>query len=100
MGLWCKQRWLDERQLTSPGNGNVTGICQLEDGQGVGRCLVDGAISMDGAQAFQRKLRRCQGEQDGAGVVDARIGVEKDSFWHVSPGSCGSGIPCAARTTR
>jgi len=100
MRLRRKQRWLDERQLTSPGNRNMTGICQLQDREGVDRCLFNGAISMHDAQALQGKLRGRQGEQDGAGVVYAGVGVKEDSFWHVSPGWRGSMIPCAGGTAR
>ncbi len=89
MGLRREQGGLDERQIVSPRNGNVTGVCQLQHRQGVGGRLIEGTIAMDDAQPFHGKLRGRQGEQDGAGVVDSRIGVKEDLFAHVSPGSCG-----------
>jgi hypothetical protein len=40
---------------------------------------------MHNAQAFHRQFRRSQRKQDRTGIVDAGIGVEDDSFWHIIP---------------
>ena len=85
VGFARKQGWLDERQFTSPGNRNVIGVCQFQYGEGVCRRLCQGTISMHNAQAFHRYFRGSDGKQDGAGIVDAGVGVEEYSFWHVIP---------------
>ena len=98
--LGREQGWLDERQFTSSGNRNVTGVGQLEDRQGVDGRLLERAVSVHDAQAFEGKLRRSKRQQNGAGVIDAGIGVKDDLFGHVSQGSCGSVIPFFAGTAR
>ena len=79
-----EQGWLDERQFTAPGNRNVIGVCQFQYGE----CLsspVPGNNFHAQRSSLPQILQGSHGKQDGAGIVDAGVGVEEYSFWHVIP---------------
>jgi len=83
VGLGGKQGGLHQGSVAALGHRNVTGLCQFQDGEGVDHTLIGGAVAMDNRQPFEREFGRGQCQEDGGGVVDAGIGIDKDALRHM-----------------
>src|SRR5207249_8429573 len=70
----CPQEWL-ARTLV---HGDVAAPCRLQDHQRVTRAVRDTAVTIDGSQGFDVQLWGCQGQEDGRGIVNARVSVDDD----------------------
>ena len=59
-------------------HGHVAAADELEQAQGVRRCLLDRLVARDSGDADKVELRRCEREQQGDRVVVTRVAVEDD----------------------
>lgn len=67
-----------------------------EDAQGVLRRLLEGGVAVDGADAEEAQGRTVGGEEDGEGVLEAALALERRSRCRGGEGVCGA-VPYVRR---